>query len=204
MKTDDTGGLSLLQDDNVVSLIVAATSYCALVETDSTRVWTLESMHECRSILAGVYASMLRLPHIDQAVRYDTVEPMERIVTEESYRKVLIRLSKFFGEEDRFPEAHQEAQKLSERPVSLSVSELMADLYQALADPMWNIRQNGSSALPEILADLSLTFEIEWGKKLLSVLKQLHNLINNPSFEPSETALTKRDIEDYGYDEETD
>ena len=197
MDNAEETGNRLLREESVVSFIVAAAKYCALVETESTTEWTEETMRECRTILSEVYASALRFPDVELRAEYAESELPERIVTEDSYRKVMLRLRKFFGEEDRFPEAQHEDQKLSERPVSVSLSELMADLYQALADPLWNIRQNGPRILPETLADLKYAFEIEWGKKLLSVLKQLHNLVNNPFFDPAPALLTAEDEETY-------
>ena len=176
--------VNLLQNEAVVSFMVAATRYCALLETDSTPEWSLDTMRDCRSTLANLYASALRLPALQTAVSYDGETGFERIVTEDSYEKVRRRLERFFGEEDRFLDAQQEGQKYMDRPVSASVSELMADLYQALADPLWNIRQIGPEAVPSTLAEMQYTFDYEWGKSLLLVLKHLHDLSANPEFEP--------------------
>ena len=190
-------GMRLLQDESVAAFFAAAARYCALVEPESTPAWTLETMRECRGVLADLYAAALRLPPLSAAVNYGDDGDFERIVTEESYRRVRRRLRGFFADEDRFPEAQQEAQKLSERPVSVSVSERMADLYQALADPVWNLRQYGAGILPTLLPTVAYAFEYEWGKSLLTVLKQLHDQIGNPLFEPGDGTLSGGGEEDF-------
>ena len=181
---DNDNSSNLLNNEAAVSFIVAATRYCALLETDSTPLWTLDTMKDCRSVLANLYASALSLPPLHASVNYAEDGDYERIVTEESYTKIRRRLERFFGMEDRFLDAQQEGQKYMDRPVSVSVSELMTDLYQSLADPLWNIRQNGTDAVAGTLADMQYAFEYEWGKSLLMVLKQLHDLVVNPNFEP--------------------
>lgn len=181
---DNNRSESLLQNDAVVTFIVAATRYCALVEPLSTPEWTEETMRDCRVILADLYSAALHLPELQSSVNYTSGDP-ERVVTEESYASVRRRLERFFGIEDRFLDAQQESQRYSDLPVSASASELMADIYQAVADPIWDIRQNGASTLVGTLASIEYTFEYEWGKSILLVLKHLHDLAVNPRFEPA-------------------
>lgn len=86
---------SLLQNDAVVTFIVAATRYCALVEPLSTPEWTEETMRDCRVILADLYSATLHLPELQSSVNYTSGDP-ERVVTEESYTSVRRRLERFF------------------------------------------------------------------------------------------------------------
>ena len=198
MTSDNSG--NVLQNEAVVDFIVAATRYCGLVETDSTPEWTRDTMQECRIVLSKLYYSTLEMPPFHQSVRYDSGFDMERIVTEEAYEKIRRRLARFFGIEDYFLNAQQEEQKYSDRPVSASVSELMTDLYQTLADPVWNIRRIGPEVIPDILSSLRYNFDYDWGQSLLLILKQLHDLTANPDFEPSPaTDLPEGDdLFDYG------
>lgn len=172
----------LLQNQAVVTFMVSATRYCALVEPESTPSWTMETMRECRVALAGIYYSALSLPSIPTSIQFVNDE-LEHYVTEDSYLRVQQRLERLFGIEDRFLNAQQEEQKYSDLPVSVSLSELMADIYQAVADPLWDIRHNGTTTLVETIGEVVYSFEYEWGPSALIALKQLHDLTINPNFD---------------------
>lgn len=173
---------SILKVPGVLDFVQVAASYCALVEPSSTPIWTTETLLECRKLLADVYAKGLQLPELF----LDPFAESPRQVTEEAYEAVRGRLERVLGSEDRFLNAQMEEMKYSDRPVSVSTAEILADIYQALGDFVWAIRLLNEPAMYQAVAEVQHSMQERWGSLLLAALRQLHDLSNDPDFELQE------------------
>lgn len=173
---------SILLQAGVLDFIKYAASYCALVEPQTTPHWDRESLNECRKLLAWIYATGLALPEL-------TIDPflqLERVVKEEEYDLVRSRIEKTLGEQDLFLNAQMEEMKYSDIPVSVSTSEILADIYQVLADTVWIFRSQIEENMHQAIAEVRYSLEHEWGTLLLAATRQLHDLHIDPYFELGE------------------
>lgn len=175
---------SIVYREDVIPFVAAAAGYCALVEPQSTPGWTRETLAECRARLAEVYAQGIALRRTD----FLPPDDPEQHIRQEDYDAVRSRLEKTFGEYDRFLTTQVEEMKYSDVPVSVSTSELLADLYQALGDTVWAFRGKDEPQMILALEEIRDQLQHELGALLLIVLKQLHDLLLHPDFEPYSTA----------------
>lgn len=173
---------SVLEMQGVLDFVQAAASYCALIEPWTTKEWSRDTIEECRLLLANVYTSGLQLPQLEL---YPFVM-LEHKVTEEEYEAVRSRVEKVLGEFDRFLNAQMEDMKYSDRPVSVSTAEILADVYQALGDFVWLIRTMNERNIYQAVAEVRQSMLDRWGTLLLAALRQLHDLLSDPRFEVME------------------
>lgn len=173
---------SILRMPGVLDFVQVAAAYCALVEPATTPRWDRDTVENCRRLLADIYAFGLALP----TLTLDPFTVLERQVREEDYEAVQNRLERILGEHDRFLNAQMEEMKYSDRPVSVSVAEVLADIYQALADFLWIMRSVHEQNMYQAVAEVRYTMMERWGTLLLAALRQLHDLLNDPDFELAE------------------
>lgn len=185
MGISDEKGNSILMQSGVLDFIQYAAAYCALVEPQTTPHWDRSSLVECRKLLAWVYATGLSLPELS----IDPFVNLERVVTESEYELVRNRIEQFLGENDLFLNAQMEEMKYSDIPVSVSTSEILADIYQSLADTIWIFRGQLERNMRQAIAEVRYALEHEWGTLLLAALRQLHDLHVDPNFEIHEDEL---------------
>lgn len=176
----------LIYSPEALAFIQYGANYCALLEPESTPVWSRETIYDCRQSLAWIYATGLSLPNLDVlSTTGGAFTERERMVKEEDYDRIRTRLERVFGSEDLFLSAQVEEMKYSEIPISISTSELMADVYQQLADLLWVYRQKQEEATLEALYETYHGLLYEWGAMIPLLLKQLHDLLLNPLFDPT-------------------
>lgn len=188
MSGSEEKGLSILKQAGVLEFIQYAAAYCALVEPQTTSQWDRSSLIECRRLLAWVYATGITLPEL----AIDPFVDLESVVTESEYELVKNRLEQYFGENDLFLNAQMEDMKYSDIPISVSTSEILADIYQCLADTIWIFRGQLERNMRQAIAEVRYALEHEWGTLLLAALRQLHDLHVDPNFEVSEDELDEQ------------
>lgn len=171
----------------VLDFVQVAAAYCALIEPASTPTWDRDTVESCRGLLAEVYSKGLALP----SLAIDPFAVLERQVKEEDYEAVQNRMTRVLGEHDRFLNAQMEEMKYSDTPVSVSTAEILADIYQALADFIWVVRAMHEQNMYQAVADIRHSMMERWGTLLLAALRQLHDLLNDPDFEPAEDEDTE-------------
>ncbi|MDO4695224.1 DUF5063 domain-containing protein [Porphyromonas sp.] len=165
--------------DEVIGFVTQAVRYCALFSPESPKKWNSERITGCRRILSALYTAALDLPQLPT----DPFASLECVVTEQDYDRVRTLLEGEFGEEDIFLDTEVYDMVYSETPIGISLSELMADLYQYLMDAMWVYREGVESLKEQAIAEINYTFKHEWGTKLLTVLRQLHRIATNSAEE---------------------
>ena len=70
--------------------------------------------------------------------------------------------------------------KYSDIPLSASISENLADIYQALYNLAAGVKDATNEAANEVIANCKADFETYWGQTLCNVLRALHSLRFNP------------------------
>jgi nitrate/nitrite-specific signal transduction histidine kinase len=66
--------------------------------------------------------------------------------------------------------------KYSEQPILCTISENLADVYQALRNLLEIFRSNYEDAMQVALYDTVEEFKLYWGQTLLNALKALHDV----------------------------
>lgn len=170
---------SVLSMPGVLDFVQYAARYCAMVEPWTTPDWSISTLEECCPLLANIYAAGWRLPVLQDRLFVE----LEHEVTEQAYNDVRRRIEQFLGENDCFLNAQMEDMKYSDQPISVSTAEIMADIYQALGDFTWVIRQMNPESMYSAVAEIRQSMMTRWGGLLLVALHQIHVLLGDPNFE---------------------
>ena len=103
------------------------------------------------------------LPYLDESV-YDSVRS---------------QIATLMGEDDVFLETFEEDMKYSDAPVSATISEDLADIYQQLYNFVASVRDVDTEAINSIIITCKEDFASYWGQTLCNVLRALHSVFYN-------------------------
>ena len=103
------------------------------------------------------------LPYLDESV-YDNLRS---------------QLAALMGEDDVFFETFEEDMKYSDAPVSATISEDLADIYQQLYNFVASVRDVDTEAINSIIITCKEDFASYWGQTLCNVLRALHSVFYN-------------------------
>lgn len=103
------------------------------------------------------------LPYLDESV-YDNLRS---------------QLAALMGEDDVFLETFEEDMKYSDAPVSATISEDLADIYQQLYNFVASVRDVDTEAINSIIITCREDFASYWGQTLCNVLRALHSVFYN-------------------------
>lgn len=156
----------------VVEFVTVANEYCKLAES-SNGSSTIEMLEKCRRILPLLYLKMILVPKVERLLEED----IEKFVTELEYNMIIQDWMQLLGEHDGFLEITEEGGQFSFDPVESSISECIADIYQDMKDFISAYSIGNEKIMNDALVVCLFNFEMYWGKKLVSVLKAIHNLL---------------------------
>ena len=103
------------------------------------------------------------LPYLDESV-YDNLRS---------------QLAALMGEDDVFLETFEEDMKYSDAPVSATISEDLADIYQQLYNFVASVRDVDTEAINSIIITCKEDFASYWGQTLCNVLRAMHSVFYN-------------------------
>lgn len=101
---------------------------------------------------------------------------LERFVTEEDYEFVRHQTLHKMGRFDDYLEVFTAEMQRSEVPLTSTVSENMADIYQDVKNFLLNYRTAVTEIMNDALVELVHQFELYWGQRLVNVLRALHQV----------------------------
>lgn len=105
---------------------------------------------------------------------------MENLLDEDSYDAVRRRLEAVFGAADIYLEVFEEDMKYSDTPVSASISEGLADIFQVLFNYIGTVREATESRITSATAAVREDFTNYWSRVLCNVLRALNALLADP------------------------
>ena len=161
---------------NALAFIALTNEYCHAIETvepqESNRMDSnLPFVHQMLKLLPRIYIVATDL--------YDgmgdmTDEFIESSLDENTYDLVRQKLSQVMGDDDTYLETNLDDMQFSDTPVSATVSENLADLYQEFYNLVHAV-QDIPTELQVLLIDSCVNnFRSYWGQTLCNVLRALH------------------------------
>lgn len=158
-----------LYTKSVLDFVTTATEYCKYVE-QAAGTERKEFCRVMRGFLPMLYISMSRLHDIPEVQGWN-----ETHVTEEDYDYVRDAIATVMAEADDFLDTFVEDFKFSEQPLLCTVSECLADVYQALRELVEAYRMGYEDSMEVALCEVKQEFELSWGQKLLNALRAIHD-----------------------------
>jgi hypothetical protein len=121
---------------------------------------------------------------------------------EEDYEFIRFQVQNKTGRFDDYLEVFTADMQRSDLPLTSTVSENMADIYQDVKDFLMGYRSAVTEIMNDALAELVTQFESYWGQRLVNVLRALHMVYYGGESleEAEEELLPEADLEDKNTD----
>lgn len=161
-----------IYSEAVVEFVTVSVEYCKRLET-------------CQEFgqddFIDVFCKILPLLYLKASLLVGLVSDeeegfVEHPVTENDYNYVRNCVADLLMDKDDYLDVFVEDFKYSDRPIRQTISENLADVYQNLRNFIEVYRQGYDDAMLQALSEVVVTFELEWGQKLLNALRALHDV----------------------------
>lgn len=157
----------------LMAVTSVAAGYCSLVEN------AMEYEKEDFIVAATGYLPRLYVEFSDtewELPEAGEYEYFPTYVDEDYYDSVRRNVERVLGEDDIFLETFEEDMKYSDTPVSASVSESMADIFQPLYNFIGVVKDSEGENALAAFGECRENFESYWAQTLCNVLRALNNL----------------------------
>ncbi len=168
----------------VIEFVTVANQYCILLE-GMNELSKKELIDQVHKILPLLYLKGTLLPKIEFCINE---EGNEKFVDEHLWQDIHGKLFKKIGKHDTYLEVFDPLIHDLDEPVTSSISEHLADIYQDIKDFIMLYRIGTNDIMNDAVWEVRLQFEQYWGQKLVNVSRALHNVYysENPLDEEEE------------------
>lgn len=158
--------------NNGLAFIALSNEYCSAVE-NIANMETSEAVNAMLRLLPRIYIAASDIPE-DLLGGEGGYIPVA--IDEPTYDRYRQTLAAVFGEDDTFLEVFMDDMKYSDTPIAATISESLADIYQALFDFLEACRDAPNSLINESLQAVRDSFAEYWSQTLVNVLRPLNKL----------------------------
>lgn len=162
----------IIYNKNVIEFLTVAVKFCTLLESEEAQLSRSMWIDNMLKILPLMYLKASLLPEISDIIN----EPLAPIVREEDYSRVVYIVREIMGEEDVYLDVFMDEMKYSDRPISSTVSENIADVYQDVRNFVSVYQMELTGQMQDAINICTINFYTYWGQKLINVLRPLHTL----------------------------
>lgn len=162
----------------LMNITAHAARYCSMVE-HAPEFGKKEFISEALQLLPAIY-----MDFSDPELNFgETDEYLSTYVDEAYYNQVKQQIASLMGEYDVYLETFEEDMKYSDTPVAASISESLADIFQALYNFISNVRESEGTDVIAAYQECRENFEGYWSQTLCNVMRALNNLKYNSNLE---------------------
>ncbi|MDR1500852.1 MAG: DUF5063 domain-containing protein [Prevotella sp.] len=176
----------IVYSKDAIEFVTVAAQYCAFLE-NFEEITETELTDKLTKLLPLLYLKASLVPETDTV----NDEEQEITVTEDIYNFITSKLYNVYVNNDTYLEVFLQDMKYSETPISASISEDLADIYQDVKNFISIFERGITENMNDALYVCMENFKAYWGQKLVNVLRALHSL--KYSTEPD--ALEDEDLE---------
>ena len=156
----------------LIEIASLAKSYCELCQ--GAREFTREEFtNRALDLLPRIYWNFFDL---SAGISLGETEYFSDYVDEGIYEEIRQGIASVMGGSDTFLETFEEDMKYSETPITSSVSECMADIFQPLFNFVSIVQDSEGSQIQEAYISCREDFENYWSQTLCNALKALNNI----------------------------
>ena len=156
---------------DTLEFVTVAAEYCALLEKSEQQTPEM-FVGTLLKLLPLLYMKVQLLPEVDTDGAFVPTDQ----VTEEDYNYVRDGIYSLLQEHDEYEMLVWDEDMQTEESRWCSVSEGLADVYQALRNFVAVYQQRVEPCMLDALWQLRDNFELYWGQTLLDTLRQLHKI----------------------------
>ncbi|MCI5783967.1 MAG: DUF5063 domain-containing protein [Bacteroidales bacterium] len=163
---------SPIVNTNSLAFIALCNEYCAALE-NAREMERTEFIEKMVRILPRIYISANDL----QVNMIETEEPyIDGTLDEDYYEAVRRNVERLIGPDDVYLEVFEEDMKYSDTPVSASISESLADLFQVMFNFIAMVQDATDEIMGIGLLAMREDFKSYWGQILCNVMRALHKI----------------------------
>lgn len=157
---------------NVVEFVAVANEFCKYAER-AAEVKGEDLLKILQRLLPLLYIKASLLPELEPVFE----DGNEKFVTEEKWISIHETFRSKFGTADDYLEVFDEKIKDTEGPVTSSISENLADIYQDIKDFLLLYQTGTDEVMNDAIWECRMNFENIWGQKLLNGLRAIHRFV---------------------------
>lgn len=183
MEEKDNLNNSIVFSPETIEFVTIANEFCKFLENlnDFSVSQFIENTYKIGSLL---HFKALGLPKPDINEKL----PSETFITEADWHYIDTAISQKLGQYEIFTEIREPANP--DTPINISMSECLTDTYQDLKDFTKIYHIASEDVIINAMYNCKIGFEQYWGTRLLTVLKEFHNLLyGNEELETEEQEL---------------
>ena len=162
---------NFVYQDSTIAFVTAAAQTCLLIEKASEYDRN-EWMEQVRRLLPVLYLRA-RLVTPEEPVMEE--EP-QRFVTEEDYNYALVGVRELLGQDDAYLDVFVDQGIYTDEVQTAYISEGLADVYQELKDLAAAFQTGEEPIMHDAVVLCREAFDAHWGRKVLAVLRALHEI----------------------------
>lgn len=157
-------------NSNSIAFTGLAHEYCNAVE-NAREYEQGDFVRTMLKLLPRLYISATDLA-VDDDCHFDAY--IDAALEEDYYDAVRRGMEQLFGPDDVYLEVFEEDMKFSDTPVSASIAEGLADIFQVLYNFLATVRDTTDETVSLALASVSDDFKAYWSSTLCNVLRALN------------------------------
>lgn len=169
-----------MNDNNTRNRLIELTAlckrYCEVCE-EASEYTKLELTERVLDLLPRIYWNFFDLE--SELISIDEDGYLSTYVDDELYDSIRGRIASVMGNDDIYLETFEEDMRYSETPISASISEGMADIFQPLFNFVCVIRESEGEQMEEAFIQCKEDFVEYWSQTLCNILKALNNIKYN-------------------------
>ena len=164
---------------NTIEFVTVAAEFCAYLEQANAHT-RKEFTGTLLKLLPLLYLKAQMLPNEER----QSDEDLQDFVSEDSYEILRINISELLGDQDTYLDVFVEEMKYSDTPVTKTISEDLADIYQDIKNFVSLFQVGINETMHDAIIDCNDHFRQYWGQRLVNTLRALHEITYNT--EPDE------------------
>ena len=174
-------GEDIVFSRNTVEFVNVAAEYCAYIErcNEHSRKEFTETLLK---LLPLLYLKAQMLPEGEKVCD----DELEDFVTEDSYEVLRMDLYELFSDKDSYLDVFVAEMKYSDTPVTKSISEDLADIYQDVKNFVCLFKLGINETMHDAIIECSEHFAQYWGQTLVNTMRALHEIKYNTLDEEEE------------------
>lgn len=160
----------------VIDMITVSAEYCLFLEklipSGTSRRQLLEQVTR---LLPLIYVKASLLPELTEIGEFD----LPVVVTEDDYDEVRRSVWQLLKNDDEYLEIFTPDMQYSEGPMTHTISEDLADIYQDLKNFVAVFAEQNDESMHDSIVRVQDNFRNYWGQRLVNVMRPLHDLLYN-------------------------
>lgn len=167
----------MTEDQEITRKLLKTTAdsarYCKLIE-EARQYDKDEFVKKVTELLPVIYSDFLMLDSEELGLIDERYYPT--YVDEQWYETVRRNVENVLGPDDIFLETFEEDMKYSDTPIAASISEGLADIFQALYNMVMTVKESEGEDTAGAYSECRENFAGYWSQTLCNVLRALNHL----------------------------